>query len=84
MKQKLLYETLSYEVRGCAIEVRKNYGPGHKESLYQNAYAEELASQNISFKKEEPIKIYSPKTGKVIGSYRPDFIMTTRFACLVY
>ncbi len=78
MKQKLLYEKLSYEVRGCAIEVRKNYGPGHKESLYQNAYAEELTLKNIPFKREEPIKIYSPKTGKVIGSYRPDFIIDSK------
>ena len=74
----LLYEKLSYEVRGCAIEVRKNYGPGHKESLYQNAYAEELKFKDIPFTKEESIKIYSPRTGKVIGSYRPDFIIDNK------
>jgi len=49
MKQKLLYEKLSYEVRGCAMEVRKNYGPGHKERLYQNAYAEELTLRNSEY-----------------------------------
>lgn len=75
---RLLYEKLSYEVRGCAIEVRKNYGPGHKESLYQNAYAEELKFRDIPFTKEESIKIYSPRTGKVIGSYRPDFMIDNK------
>jgi len=39
----LLYKELSYEVRGAAIEVKKSYGPGHKEVLYQRAFAEELA-----------------------------------------
>jgi len=71
----LLYEELSYKVRGCAMEVRKNYGPGHKEDVYQNAFAEELAYRNITFKKEDSIKIYSPKSGKVMGTYRPDFIV---------
>jgi len=26
----LLFEELSYAIRGCAMEVRKDYGPGHK------------------------------------------------------
>lgn len=71
----LLHERLSYEIRGCAMEVRKNYGPGHKEGVYQNAFAEELTYRNIAFRKEESIKIYSPKSGKVMGTYRPDFII---------
>ena len=71
----LLFEKLSYEVRGCAIEVRKNYGPGHKETIYQKAYAEELSRRNIDFAQEKSIKIYSPKTGKVMGTYRPDFVI---------
>jgi len=71
----LLHEKLSYEVRACAIAVRKNFGPGHKELIYQRAFAEELNSKNISFKKEEAIEIFSPKSGKVVGSYRPDFII---------
>lgn len=73
--QNLLYKDLSYQIQGAAIEVRKNFGPGHKESIYQNAYAEELKLRNIKFDKEKSIKIYSPKTGKIIGSYKPDFII---------
>lgn len=71
----MLYEKLSYEIRGSAIAVRKNFGPGHKEEVYQRALAEELSSKSIEFKKEEPIEIFSPKSGKVVGSYRPDFII---------
>lgn len=73
--QKLLHKELSYQIQGAAIEVRKNFGPGHKESIYQNAYAEELKSRSIKFDKEKSIRIYSPKTGKIIGSYQPDFII---------
>ncbi len=71
----LIHKDLSYRIRGCAIEVRKNYGPGHKETVYQNAYKEELDAKNISYRKESSIKVYSSKTGKSLGSYRPDFLI---------
>lgn len=71
----LLYEELSYQIRGAAIEVRKNYGSGHKEILYQRAFAEELSLRKIKYEREKPIKVHSPKIRKVIGSYQPDFII---------
>src|SRR3989344_427895 len=73
--QNLLYKDLSYAVHGAAIEVRKDFGPGHKEKLYQEAFAEELKRREILFEKEQAIKIYSPKDGKYTGLYRPDFIV---------
>jgi hypothetical protein len=42
----LLYEDLSYQIRGAAIEIRKQFGCGHKEVLYQRALAEELINFN--------------------------------------
>jgi GxxExxY protein len=77
MKKKvnLLYEGLSYQIRGAAIEIRKQFGCGHKEVLYQRAFAEELDLRKIKYEREKPIKICSPKTLKVIGSYQPDFIV---------
>ncbi len=74
-KVTLLHKDLSYKVQGAVIEVRKNYGSGHKESLYQNALAEELYIRHIPFAREVSIKITSPRTRKTIGSYRPDFII---------
>ena len=71
----LLYKELSYKIRGAAFEVKKNYGSGHKEILYQRALAEELELRRIKYLREKAIKIYSPKTKKVIGSYKPDFII---------
>lgn len=71
----MLYKELSYEVRGAAIEVKKSYGAGHKEVLYQRAFAEELDLRGINYAREKAIKIHSPKTRKVIGSYQPDFVI---------
>ncbi len=71
----LLYKELSYQIQGAVIEVRKNYGSGHKESIYQGALAEELQLRQIPFKREPSISIASPKTNKIIGIYRPDFLI---------
>lgn len=76
--QNLLYKELSYQIQGAAIEVRKNFGSGHKENVYQNAFAEELKLRGINFRREENIKIYSPKTKKIIGYYKPDFIIENK------
>lgn len=73
--EKILYKELSYQIQGAAIEARKNFGPGHKEILYQNALAEELTSRGIHFEREKSIPVRSPKTGKVMGSYKPDFVV---------
>jgi len=76
---KLLHRELSYQVQGAIMEVRKNFGPGHKESLYQDALAEEFTSRGLLFEKEKVIKIYSPKTGRPLKTgYRPDFVIDNK------
>ncbi|MCL5795487.1 MAG: GxxExxY protein [Patescibacteria group bacterium] len=77
-QKKLLYKDLSYQVQGAAIEVSKNYGSGHKEAIYQKALEEELSIRKLSFNKQESIKIFSPKTGKFIGVYRPDLVIDNK------
>lgn len=74
----LLYKDLSYEIQGIVFELRKNFGLGHKEQIYQRAFEEELKNKNILYEKEKAIKIFSPKDGKFIGLYRPDFIIDNK------
>jgi len=75
-KDNVLHKELSYEIWGAALEVRNNFGTGHKEKLYQEAFADELSKRGINFEKEKSIRIYHPKTGKVMRcSYQPDFIV---------
>jgi GxxExxY protein len=75
---ELLYKELSYKIQGAFMEVRKNFGPGHKEIVYQNALAEEFTANKILFEKEKSISIHSPKTGKSVGSYRVDFLVDNK------
>jgi len=69
----ILYKELSYIIQGCCFEIRKEYGAGQKETVYVNLLKECLESKGVE--KEKSIKIYSSKTGKIVGSYRPDLIV---------
>jgi len=75
---KILYKELSYIIQGCCFEIRKGYGPGQKESIYVNLLKECLEDKKISVEKEKSIKIYSSKSGKVIGTYRPDLVVANK------
>ena len=71
----LLFPELSYNIQGIAQDIRNDYGSGQKESIYQNAFAEALEAAGIIFEKEKAINIHSINTGKVLGQYRPDFVV---------
>lgn len=71
----LLYPELSYKIQGAAIDVRKHYGPGHKEILYQKAFAEELDIRGVKYEREKSVQIYSVYTIKVLETFRPDFVV---------
>jgi len=73
-----LYKKLSYELQGCFFEIRKEYGPGQKESIYNNLLIECLQNKNIPVEKEKSIKFYSFTIGNVMGSYKPDLIVDNK------
>ncbi|MFA6552214.1 MAG: GxxExxY protein [Candidatus Paceibacterota bacterium] len=75
---KLLYEELSYKIRGAFFSVANTYGKGLKEIIYQKALAEEFEKLNIPFEREKRINIYSVKTGKLLGTYLPDFVVDNK------
>jgi GxxExxY protein len=77
-EDKFLYKELGYKLRGCFFEIRNQYGPGQKESIYVNLICEWLGENKIPFEKEKAIKIYSSKTSKLVGLYRPDIIIDTK------
>jgi len=74
---ELLHRELSYRLRGLFFGVRNNYGPGQKENIYHNLLTELLKENRIPFEKEKAIKIYTLK-GKVVGTYKPDFIIDNK------
>lgn len=69
----LLYEELTYKIRGARYAVHKALGPIHKESVYQKALAKEFKLRGISFRREVPLEI--SYRGEKIGTYKPDFIV---------
>lgn len=72
-KNELLYEDLSYKIRGAAFAVYNALGSGHKESVYQNAFAQQLEKMGIVYVKEKHIAV--TYENKKVGSYQPDFVI---------
>jgi GxxExxY protein len=75
---QLLYSDLTEKIIGLCFQIHKLYGSGQKESVYQNLLEEKFSINNISFKREESIKIKSEETGKVVGSHRLDFVIDSK------
>ena len=70
---KLLYEDLSYKIRGCFYEVYNELGPGHKEQIYHEALKISFKDGKINFVEKGRLKITFK--GRDIGIYEPDFII---------
>jgi ATP-dependent DNA helicase RecG len=69
----LLYEDLTYKIRGCALALKKNLGLGHKEIIYQKALATELKDAGLAFEREKKISVIYK--GEKLGTYQPDFLV---------
>ena len=54
----LVYEELSGQIRGAAIEVHRELGPGLLESAYEECFCYELRSRGIAYDRqlELPVK----------------------------
>jgi GxxExxY protein len=71
--EEILYEDLSYKLVGILYKVKRELGIGHKENIYKNAIEIELNNENISYIREPSIQV--EYYNKMIGVYRPDFII---------
>lgn len=69
----LLYADLTYKIRGCIFNVYNELGFGHKEQVYQKALEAEFITKSLLYQKEEGVNV--AYKGKVVGNYRPDFIV---------
>lgn len=72
---KILEADLCYKIQGAVYAVANKYGRGLKERIYQKALSEELEKRNLKFEQQKRINIYSLDSGKVLGTYIPDFII---------
>lgn len=72
---ELLYKELGYQIVGICIDIYNNYGPHHKEVVYQRLLNEKFGFVGLKYLWEPKINIYSQDTGKIIGCYIPDFLV---------
>ena len=69
----LIYEDLSYKIRGALFEVYKEKGSGFLEDVYQECLEIELGLQEIPFDAQYPLKL-KYKGRPLQKKYIPDFI----------
>jgi GxxExxY protein len=71
---ELIYEELTYKIRGALFEVYKEKGCGFVEGVYQECLEIEFEIQGISFVSQYPLKL-SYKGRPLKQKFIPDFII---------
>lgn len=72
----LLYEDLTYKIRGAIFNVYNSIGYGHKESVYQRALAFELSSSKVKFEYQKAVEVQYKNLR--VGIYIPDLIIENK------
>ena len=72
----LLYEDITYQIRGACFWVYKEFRGAFKESIVDNALTGELISRGLSVENQKRINIYYK--GKKVGVYVPDKIINDK------
>ncbi len=70
----LIYEELTYKIRGALFEVYKEKGCGFLEGVYQECLEIEFDMQDISFVAQHPLRL-SYKGRPLKKKFIPDFIV---------
>jgi GxxExxY protein len=71
--EQLLYEDLTYQIRGACFRIWKEFGGAFKEKVVDRALTEELKSRGFNVENQKRINIYY--NGKKIAFYTPDKIV---------
>lgn len=71
--KELLYQDLSYTIRGVAFDVYKEFRNSHKEKVCHRAFIVGLREEGLNTESEKRIPIYYK--GKKVGVYIPDVIV---------
>ena len=70
---KTVYDRLTYEVIGAAIDVHKELGPGYPEKVYHEALMVALDERNIRAQKE--VTFIAEYHGQPVGEFRVDVLV---------
>jgi GxxExxY protein len=69
----LLYEDLTFQIVGAAMEVHRVLGPGFLEVVYETALAHEFELRHIPFRRQVGLEVRYK--GLSIGEYRIDLLV---------
>ena len=72
-RTKLLYEDVTYQIRGACFWVWKEFGSAFKESVIDKALTEELKRRGLKVEDQKRIDIFYNK--RKVGTYIPDKIV---------
>lgn len=73
---KLLYEELSYQIRGVLMEVYNTLGPGFREEAYKIATLAEMRRRGMMTARGVEIEI--SLKGEAIDKYRLDIVVDSK------
>jgi len=73
MEEKIIYKDLSYRIVGLAIQIRKEFGFGFLEKVYENALMILLEENGIKAEQQFPVKMRFH--GRVVGDYIADILV---------
>jgi GxxExxY protein len=74
--EKLLYEDLTYQIRGGCFNVWKNFKGSFKESIIDKALTVEFKDRKLKVENQKKIDIYYKK--EKVGTYIPDKIVNDK------
>ena len=73
MEPNPVLNRLTNAIIGAATEVHRQLGPGHLESVYENALAIEFMQRGIEAARQVPVEVYYK--GEQVGAGRLDFLV---------
>ena len=71
-----IYNKITHQLIGAAMEVHNQLGFGFLEQVYQKAMVEELKYRNINFLAQFPVKVIYKE--KEVGVYVPDLLIENK------
>lgn len=69
----MLYEDITYKIRGACFNVWKEFGGAFKEKIIENALREDFAKSGLQIESQKRIDVYYKS--KKVGTYVPDMII---------
>jgi GxxExxY protein len=77
--EKYLYQELTREIVGAAMQVHNELGPGFLEKVYELALSVELSERRIPFRAQAPMDVRYK--GRLVGHYVADLLVDGKVLC---